>query len=166
MRLKLRSGNGRSTSFTTTTWLGPCSPSSLSPLERGGHSEWIVHTHRHKLTQCFEIVSYYLKVNLKCFLLLTVNTKKEVTSKGHVFTNQAWNSFEIQHFHVMFFSPSCFVLQGVKALSGLHLWESGPEPRLQDGNVHLLRGVLRCLPFLLCKHLCGSDHHHLPGTGG
>lgn len=41
-----------------------------------------------------------------------------------------------------------------------------PEPQQPHGDVHLLRGLLRRLPFLLRQHLRGSHHHHLPGAGG
>ncbi len=55
-------------------------------------------------------------------------------------------------------------IQGAETFSGCDLRESGPESRLPDGNVHLLRGVLRGLPLLLRQHLCGSYHHHFPGA--
>lgn len=54
--------------------------------------------------------------------------------------------------------------QRAEAFGGRDLREPGAEPRLPDGNVHLLRGVLRGLPLLLREHLCGSHHHHLPGA--
>lgn len=52
--------------------------------------------------------------------------------------------------------------QGAETFSGCDLREPGSEPRIPDGDVHLLRGVLRGLPLLLRQHLRGSHHHHLP----
>lgn len=54
--------------------------------------------------------------------------------------------------------------QGAETFSGCDLRESGSEPRIPDGDVHLLRGVLRGLPLLLRQHLRGSHYHHLPGA--
>lgn len=56
--------------------------------------------------------------------------------------------------------------QGPEALCGRHLRGPRAQPGLPHGDVHLLRGLLRGLSLLLCQHLCGFDHHHLPGAGG
>lgn len=55
--------------------------------------------------------------------------------------------------------------QGLEALCGCHVWGPRPKSRLPDWDVPLLRSLLCCLPLFLCKHLCGLDHHHFPGTG-
>lgn len=57
------------------------------------------------------------------------------------------------------------LLQGAKTFSRCDLRESGPKPGIPDGDVHLLRGVLRGLPLLLRQHFRCSHYHHLPRTG-
>lgn len=66
----------------------------------------------------------------------------------------------------VFLTSACASLQGPEALCGRHLRGPRAQPGLPHGDVHLLRGLLRGLPLLLRQHLCGFDHHHLPGAGG
>lgn len=59
-----------------------------------------------------------------------------------------------------------FFLQGSAALCRRDRRRQGSKSRQQDGNVNLLCHLLCCLPLLLCQHLCGSHHHHVPRAGG
>lgn len=67
----------------------------------------------------------------------------------------------IRHLCPLLLSP-----QGFAAFCRRDGGRPRPQPQQPHGDVHLLRGLLCGLPFLLCQHLRGSHHHHLPGARG
>jgi hypothetical protein len=63
------------------------------------------------------------------------------------------------------------LFQSAAKLNGSDVRGRGSNSKLSHRNVHILRGLLRSVPFLLRQHLRCLDYHHLPrarrgGTAG